>query len=750
MTSLNDRFVLTAAGMLVAGLVAAAPAVAGAGAAAEPSAAEPAAAGPAAGGPADAPASPASEPGEPAYSPEVVVTATRTARAIDHIPGSVVSIGGPDLENIQLSSLDSNQVLAQAIPGYTASFDDLTTSGELLRGKRPQFFLDGVLVSTPLRDIGRMSAAMVDPLLIDHIEVVNGASAIEGLGGSGGMINYITRTPKTEGVVNTVQTAMETQLHSDYIGWKAAGLTMVKKGQWDFLFALSTQSRPMYFDANGTLEYLNSNGSYMDSKADAVTAKLGYTFGADNSQRLQLYFNNYDLVGNNNYNSLTPGNRAKGIVQSSQRGPNPGPPFANHIREATATYTNNAVLGGDLTIMAYLGKEALPNTGVIDPSKQDPRLAPIGTLVDASSVLSNKDGVKAYWAKKDLFFQGFDFSFGYDFNKDTTSQYLVLTNRTWLPDLKFSANSGYAQGSYDLGPLTFSGGARYQAGKIEVPSFQTLYMTAPATNGVTFLGGEKSYNTAVYNGGIVYRIVSGWSTYVGVSQGYDLPDIGTVIRNTNKPGQSINTVAEVDPIKTTSYEVGLNWRGEHGNLGVDGYYATSPASTLVVTDPTTLLQSVSRNPQDRKGVEFTGEWKFNRQFRISGSYSRMKAYTSASPGQPVDIHITPASTVGQDPDKAVVRLDYNPTSFLTVDLVETHFWGMNLNSNKPATYRWVTTPYNLVDGSISYKTESYGSVALGCSNLLNTFQIVNENGTNNTTYYAIQGRKYTVTYQISF
>ncbi len=521
----------------------------------------------------------AAEPVEPAYSPEVVVTATRTARAIDHIPGSVVSIGGPNLENIQLASLDSNQVLAQAIPGYTASCDDLTTSGELLRGKRPQFFLDGVLISTPLRDIGRMSSAMVDPLLIDHIEVVNGASAIEGLGGSGGMINYITKTPRTEGVVNTVQTAMETQLKSNYIGWKAAGVTMLKKGQWDFLFALGTQSRPMYFDARGNLEYLNTNGSYMDSKADSVTAKLGYNFGADNSQRLQAYFNNYDLNGNNNYNSLTPGNRALGIVQSSQRGPNPGPAFANHIREATASYINNAVFGGTVTVLGYLSKEALPNTGVIDLGKQDPRIAPVGTLIDASSVISNKSGVKAYWAKKDFFVEGFDLNFGYDFNKDDTSQYLVLTNRTWLPDLKFTANSGYVQGSYDLGPLTFSGGARYQSGKISVPSFQTLYETAPTTNGVLFGGGTKSYNTSVYNGGIVYRLPAGWSTFVGVSQGYDLPDIGTVIRNTNKPGQSVNTVAEINPVETTSYEAGVNWRSEHASVGADAYYNTSPAST---------------------------------------------------------------------------------------------------------------------------------------------------------------------------
>jgi iron complex outermembrane receptor protein len=732
-TTSSDRFKLTTAGALAVGLIAAAPAFS---AAAEP---------------ADVPDGSAKEELE-VYTPSVVVTATRTARAIDHIPGSVVSIGGQDLENIQLSSLDANEVLAQAIPGYTASYDDLTTSGELLRGKRPQFFLDGVLISTPLRDIGRMSSAAVDPLMIDHIEVVNGASAIEGLGGSGGMINYITKSPTVEGVVNTVQTAMETQLRSDWIGWKATGLTMVKKDHVDFLLSVGTQSRPMYYDARGNLEYLNANGSYMDSTDTAITSKLGYNFGADNSQRVQLYFNNYDLVGGNDYNSLTPGNRALGIVQSAQKGPNPGPAFANHIREATASYIDNALFGGALTVLAYLGRENLPNTGVIDPSKQDPHFAPIGTLIDASSVRSNKAGVKAYWAKNDFLFEGFNLNFGYDYNKDDTSQYLELTNRVWLPDLHFTANSGYAQGSYDLGPLTFSGGVRYQAGQISVPSFRTLYETAPLTDGVEFGGGEKSYNTSVYNAGVVYRLPAGWSTFLGFSQGYDLPDIGTVIRNTSKPGQSINTVADVDPVLTTSYEAGLNWRGLHGNMGADIYYDRSPASTLVVTDPNTLLQSVSRNPQVRKGLELTGEWRFNHQFRVSGSYSRMLAFTSIAPGDPVDLHITPASTVGQDPDKTVVRFDYTPTHFLALDLVETHFAGMNLNSSYPTSsiYRWVTTPYNLMDGTVTYKTVSYGSITLGCSNILNTFQIVNEVGTSNTTYYAIQGRKYTVTYQITF
>ena len=734
-TSSSDRFVLTAVRTLAVGLVAGAPVFA---AAAETT---------------EGPDSAAKDqPVLEEFTPSVVVTATRTARAIDHIPGSVVSVGGADLENIQLSSLDSNEVLAQAIPGYTASYDDLTTSGELLRGRRPQFFLDGVLVSTPLRDIGRMSAAMIDPLLIDHIEVVNGASAIEGLGGSGGMINFITKSPKEEGVVNTIQSAMETQFHSSWIGWKATGLTLYKKDNTDLMLAVGEQSRPMYYDGRGNLEYLNSNGSYMDSTATAVTAKVGHNFGADDSQRVQLFYNSYDMIGGNDYNSLTPGNRAAGIVQSAKKGPNPGPPFANHIREATASYIDNAVFGGSLTVLAYLSRESLPNTGSIDTPKQDPHFAPIGTLIDAASVRDSKDGVKAYWAKNDFLVEGFDLNFGYDYNKDDTSQYLVLTNRVWLPNMHYTANSGYAQGSYDWGPLTFSGGARYQSGQVSVPTFRTLYETAPATDGVVFEGGTKKYNTSVYNAGVVYRFFSGLSTFVGFSQGYDLPDIGTVIRNTTKPGQSMNTTVDINPILTTSYETGVNWRAEHGSLGADVYYARSPASTTVIVNPNTLIQSITRDPQVREGFELTGEWRFTHEFRMSGSYSRMHALTAFAPGDPVDIHITPASTVGQDPDKAVVRFDYTPFRYLSVDLAETHFWGMNLNPSFPpkSIYRWVTTPYNLMDGDITYRTESWGSVSLGVSNILNTFQIVNENGTNNTTYYAIQGRKYTVTYQITF
>ncbi|MDB6168405.1 MAG: TonB-dependent receptor [Verrucomicrobia bacterium] len=705
----------------------------------------------------NAPASAQTTPARPDDKDEKIVmseftvtSATRTEKAIDHIPGSVMSISRTEIANVQAASLDPNQILAQTIPGYSASYDDLTTSGELLRGRRPQFFVDGVLMSTPLRDVGRMSSGMVDPMLIDRIEVVNGSSAIEGLGGSGGIINYITKVPTQEGVVSTVQAALETQFKSKKIGWKVTGLTMVKRDNVDFLVSLGRQDRPMYYDARDNLEYINSNGSYEDSTANSVAAKAGINFGADKRQRLQLTFNDYELVGNNNYNSVTPGNRALGIVQAAKRGPNPGPGFKNFMRMETLNYTNTGVFDGTLKAIAYHSHEILANNGVNDPSKQDPAFGPIGTLIDASQIISKKQGLKAYWVKSDFIVPGFEFNVGYDHNEDTTYQNLLMTQRTWLPEMKFKADSGYTQMSYDLGPLTLSGGARYQTGTVSVPTFRTLYNTAPATNGVVFIGGSKKYSTSVFNLGAVYRLSTHWSTFVGFTQGYDLPDIGTVIRNTNKPNQSMATTGAVNPVLTKNYEAGVNWHGRTFSAGADIYYNTSPSSTAIITDPTTGIQSVLRNPAQREGFEFNGEWKFAPGWKVSGTYSKMLAYTSLAPGQPVNLTIIPASTTGQEPDKIVARLDWTPTKQLSFDLVGSHFCGQELNVGRGAANYWKTTQYNRLDGSVSYKTDSWGTLAIGCSNMTNTFQIVNENGTANNTYYAIQGRKFEISDTVSF
>jgi len=706
--------------------------------------------------PVSAPAAVATPNDEPVQLDAYTVTsATRSARTIDHIPGSVMAVPNVDIQAIQAISLDPDEMLSLTIPGYSASLDDLTTSGELLRGHRPQFFLDGVLMSTPLRDVGRMAAGLTDPSVIDRIEVINGSSAIEGLGGSGGMINYITKTPTREGVFTTLDTAIETQFEAPKVGWKVTGETEVKRDNVDFLVSLGQQDRPMYYDAKGNLEYINPNGSYEDSQAQSVVAKGGVNFGPNNAQRFTIYFSNYDLKGNNNYNSVAPGNRALGIVQSAAPGAGPGVAAENFMRLTKADYTNSDVFGGTIHALGYFSQENIVNgPGVIDPSKQDPNYAPIGTLVDVSQIVSDKNGAKIYWVRENFLVEGLEFNAGYDYAHDGTYQNLILTNRTWLPPLDYTGHSGYAQLEYDHGQLTLAVGARYQYGSIAVPTFRTLYETAPATDGVVFTGGSKSYTTAASNAGATWRFTPNLSAYVGFSQGYDLPDIGTVIRNTTKPNQSLQTVAALSAILSDNYETGINWHNGVAALGADVYYNHSPATTLVVTDPTTLIQTISRTPVVREGMEFTGEWKITPEIKVSGTYSKMLAYTSNAPGLPVNVTITPSSTAGQEPDKAVLRLDWAPINRLSFGLVGQNYWFQEFNVGRVSTtgtsLYWRESGYAIVDGSVTYRTNKWGIFSVGVSNINNAFHILTQTGTSNTNYYSIQGRKFVFSNKITF
>ena len=693
---------------------------------------------------------PATSDGEKVVQLEkfTVFSMMRVEKAIDHIPGSVVAIPAVEIAKIQLSSMDTNEILAQTVPGFTASNDDLYTKGELLRGRAPLILLDGVVMSTPLREVSRVSSAMIDPAYLDRVEVVNGSSAMEGVGGSGGLINYVTKSPTHNGMETTLQANLESQFQGSKLGWKGSLVHMDKEASYDYVLALGQQDRPMYYDAHGNLLPLSISGSYMDSYARSIGGKLGFNFGNGGRQRLQASISNYELKGNNNYNSLTPGNRAAGIPQSAVPGPANGTPSSNLVRVMTVKYVNPEVLGGTLTAFLYKSHEQIVyNAGVIDPDKQDPNYAPIGTLVDQSEIVSTKRGLKLFYVRPNLFVQGLQLNTGYDFGNDRTLQDLLLTGRGWLPEINYTAHSGYAQLDLDLGKLSLSGGGRYQAGGIKVPTYHTLYMTSPATNGLTVIGGHKNYTVSALNLGAVYRFTRAWSAFVGYSQGYDLPDIGTVLRDVETPNQSVNTLTALDPVLTSNYETGINWHSKRGSLSADIYYNHSPSSTNLITDVTTDHVTISRTPFTRKGFEFTGEWKFSPEWKVSGTYSREFGYTANAPGLPLDVH------AGQSPDKAVLGVDWKPAPRFSMGITVNHFSRMELNVGRfspGGTNLYVlNTPYTVVDGSAVYHTKSRGDFSVGCSNLTNTYHILTPYGKSNTNYFSIKGRVFTISYTIT-
>lgn len=124
----------------------------------------------------------------------VVVTATRGGKAIEKIPGAVSVIARDEIDTQGLISEDPSQLLAAQVPGYAPARQKLTNFGEGLRGRNALLLLDGIPQTNPLRFGGR-EGYFADPMVIERIEVVSGASAVQGMGATGGIINTITRHP---------------------------------------------------------------------------------------------------------------------------------------------------------------------------------------------------------------------------------------------------------------------------------------------------------------------------------------------------------------------------------------------------------------------------------------------------------------------------------------------------------------------------------------------------------------------------
>ncbi|HZV67050.1 MAG TPA: TonB-dependent receptor plug domain-containing protein, partial [Telluria sp.] len=150
---------------------------------------------------------------------QVIVTGTRTAKAVDKIPGAVNVISAAEVANSLAISEDATAVLARVVPGYAESTQAMSNTGETLRGRIALRLFDGIPQTSPLRETNR-SGSFTDLGVVGRIEVINGPSASEGVGAAGGIINYISKTPTQMGNQTTISSKVDSQFHDDSGGYK--------------------------------------------------------------------------------------------------------------------------------------------------------------------------------------------------------------------------------------------------------------------------------------------------------------------------------------------------------------------------------------------------------------------------------------------------------------------------------------------------------------------------------------------------
>ncbi|MBB4844635.1 iron complex outermembrane receptor protein [Paucibacter oligotrophus] len=681
---------------------------------------------------------------DPAALQRVVVTATRGNKAVEKIPGAVTVITKQELQAQTLVAEDLSQVLAVLAPSYAPSRQKLTSFGESMRGRTALLLFDGVPQSNPLRN-GAREGYFADPSLIERIEVISGASAVQGLGATGGIINFISRTPREVGTHHRVELKYGSQGHGGDALWKA-GYTLEHKGDFDALLHLGGTVRGVGVDGSGQRLGLEAiQGDTQDSRAGDVFLKLGRDFGA---QRLQFSLNKFRIEGEGDWMPVA-GDRKTGLPTGAAPGTPPGQPPRNEVRTLSLDWTHADLAGGQARAQVYKQDFSALYGATAATTFQDVRLAPQGKLFDQSEVVADKAGVKLSWVRPDLFTEGLELTTGLDWLSDTSQQRLALSDRSWVPPLKFRSTAPFAQLEYEMGAFTVRGGARFESATLAVDNYQTLAFY----KNTAVQGGQRSFDQWVKSLGMVWRLGGGWSSFVSYNEGFGLPDVGLVLRAVSTPNQSVDKLISLEPVITDNREIGLAWRGTLGSFSASVYRSHSDLGSQIRVDAATGVGSVLRVPVDVEGFEFSGELKPARDWTLSASYARTRGTTAAQAGAPLDVTLGARS---QGPDKLVLAATWQFAATGQARLQATRLQSRDINVGRTvgtAKLEEHFEGYTLADFSASYGTR-WGEFGLGVENLLNRQYIgyyaqSNPAGSNDD-LFAGRGRTLTLSWRRSF
>lgn len=669
----------------------------------------------------------------------VVVSASRSGIEADEAPQTVVIIEKEDIERQLAISSNSSDVLANLLPAYTPSRGKMNGSGETLRGRTPLILIDGVPQSNPLRPTGR-EVHTIDFAMVERIEVVQGANAINGLGATGGTINIITRRPENGAVNQNIDVQVTLPTHkpnAETLSYKTTYRIDGRLDKLDYLFSVGYDSQGLYRDGRGrSIGADVTQGDLMNSNTYDVLAKVGYWFTDD--QRLQFSLNRYRIKSEGDYVGV-PGDRSTGTPTTSRRGDINGLPAWNDVWTSSASYTHYDLGGMELNAMVF--NQQFEGLFGADNSStfQDPLIAPVGTLYDQSRSVASKWGSKVSLMKDDMFNGRFKLTGGFDTLFDEGKQDLYGTGRTYVPESTYRNLSLFAQAEFKLmDNLTLHGGVRQEKADLRIDSYQTL----ARYNRVNVAGGKLRFSETLFNAGLVYEPVQGVNLFTSYSEGFGMPDVGRVLRAINTPGTSVSSLNSLEPILTKSVEVGTRIKQGAWDYDLSYYQSNSDFGTRIV--PINGAFMMAREKTRIQGVEASVGYRFNPVHRGKLSYAYSRGRYDSNDNGTLDAALD-GLNVAPNRLMATWSADWTPrlSSFVQVQ----HAFSQSFDD--PAKR---FTGYTLVDAALSYKLPK-GTMRLAMANVFDKQYITYYSQSalvEPNRYFAGRGRTVTLGYALSF
>jgi iron complex outermembrane receptor protein len=675
--------------------------------------------------------------------PEILVSAARTPTPITAIPSTVRVIEREEMETqlaVSASLLDS---LAFSVPSLAPARQKLTSTGESLRGRTPLYMVDSIPQSTPLRD-GKRSGFTIDPAFVERVEVIYGANAIQGVGATGGVINYVTIDPPKSGEwLNRITAEITTDdfedngLHSRF-----AGVTGRRVGSFDFVAGAAYEKHDLFFDGNNRAIAVDTvQGELMDSHSLSLFGKAGFEPVAD--QRIEAMVNYYEVTGEGDYSTL-PGNRDAGIPATSRPGKPDGEPTFTEAFNAALSYSHDSLLGGGLTLQGYYFDFYALYGGDIFPVFQDPAIAPDGTLFDQSALSSEKYGAKVTWVRQDALWDGLQVVLGADYLRDSSFQELAQTSRLWVPELIYHGWAPFLQAEQAIaGDLVrLSGGARWEHATLEVPDFTTI-----ASANRTFVeGGEPSFDEVLLNAGVVVQPLDGFTLFSSYAQGFTMPDAGLILRSVRTPGQSVAELVDLQPVIADNIEVGTGWR--RGGLDLTASYFWSNSDLGSRIQVVGGAGQVRRERTEIEGVEIAASYSLPSRHRLGVSFAALDGQYDSDGDDIVDRDLDGRNIA---PDRLNAFIEGPLAGGLSGRVQASRLFDRSFEGTDP---KFSFEGYTLLDLILRYKTETAGDFSLAASNLLDeqyiTYFSQTVNFVSDRDFVSGRGRAFTLRWRKEF
>ncbi|HEY0600545.1 TonB-dependent receptor [Brevundimonas sp.] len=686
----------------------------------------------------------AAQEAEPAVLDEVIVTASRVEAPRSALAATIEVLDGRSVEQQTALAASAVETVSALVPSFSPTRQKLSGFGETLRGRSPLYLVDGVPQSTPLRDDSR-DGYTIDPFFIDRVEVIFGSNAIQGVGATGGVVNYVTASKPSENAGLTgrmmAQVTTDDEVQGDGVGYKLAAIGGQDFGTLDLTLGAAFETRGAYYDAEGRrIGFDGAQGEVQDSQALSLFARAGWDLGDE--RRLEAWVNRFDLEGDGDYVTVA-GNRATGLPTSAVRGAPEGYQPSNEVTSGALSYTDRDLFGGVFRAQVFAHDYAGVFGGGSFPTFQDPAIAPVGTLFDQSANNSEKLGFKIDWQGEVPGVDGLKALVGVDGLRDRTYQELVLTGRNWVPETAYESLSPFVQLNQSLmaDRLTLSAGARHESAKLKVDDFETLYFYGPQTVG----GGEPGFEETLFNIGAAFEVRPDLLVYGSFAQGFTMPDVGRVLRGIDTPNEDVDDFLDLEPVVTDNTEVGVEYRGDRLEFSAAVFRSETGRGALYVRQPSGDL-TVQRRATRIDGLELKGLWRATDAFTVGGSYAALDGRSASVENGPINRDLDGANI---SPDRLLLWGEYE-AGRVALRLQAQNFLEREFDG-EPAANDF--EGYTVLDAVARYEA-GFGTVSLGVQNLLDEQYVSyfsdTQGPTDNLRYFAGRGRTATLTLTRSF